>query len=86
MPPTAKPGRSPTHALIDDRLVARTSLGTLREFVIAGRRNGTSWRLLTLELRDLTDVDIAHATLILWFGRDPEVAAAYDEFVSSQAV
>jgi hypothetical protein len=47
--------------------------GPLARFVREGRLAGRSWRLLALDLYDLTGEDVTHETLRSWF--PGEVAA-----------
>lgn len=51
--------------------------GPLDEFVHLRRSNGSSWRMIALDLRTVTnnEVDVTGETLRAWFGDEPEAAS-----------
>lgn len=56
--------------------LAELKLGSsLEDFVRTRRNDGTSWRRITLELRDRTGIDVTHETLRSWYP-DPEAVAS----------
>jgi len=52
--------------------LAEIKLGSSLEDFVKTRRPHTSWRRITLELRDATGVDVTHETLRSWY---PDEAA-----------
>lgn len=53
---------TPTRRLADTLLAGR-----LDDFVAARRQQGISWRLISRELYDATQLDITHETLRSWY-------------------
>lgn len=41
----------------------------LEEWVMAGRFDGRSWRVLAKQIKRLTGTPVTHQTLYLWYGR-----------------
>lgn len=57
--------QTPTRRLADLLLADRGT--TLPEFVSTRRVQGTSWRQVSLDLRDQTGLDVTHESLRRWF-------------------
>lgn len=63
----------PTNVSVTQRLADTLLEGQLEQFVRSRRAQGRSWRLISRDLYEATQVDVSYETLRTWF---PEAKAA----------
>ena len=63
------PLMTPLRTLLDIKL------GGLDDFVHSRRGAGTSWRVISNDIRDQTGIDITYETLRAWYGTDKKASA-----------
>jgi hypothetical protein len=64
---------TPKAQLLD--VLLRDEYGGLVAFLENRRAAGKSWRQITLDIRDITGVDVTHESLRAWIDNDPVAEA-----------
>lgn len=68
---------------VDDAMREKTETD-LRSHVLTERGRGRPFRLILTDVIKITGVDFTETTLSNWFGRDPEIVAAFAAYKAAK--